>query len=132
MLDIETKGGDSISFYFVAANFWENVNKGGKGRELMLTRGKKKQKTGERKKQKSRRKEKQGTRQQKTEKLTSKPESGKLKRETEIQKTIQKFRKRKRIDIDTFLPAFDEILMMWPFFLASMPGSTAPILFITP
>lgn len=85
MLDIETKGGDSISFYFVATNFWENVNTGGKGRERMLTRGKKKQKKGERKKkQKSRRKEKQGIRQQKTEKLTSKPEGGKLKRETEI------------------------------------------------
>lgn len=56
MLDIKTKGGDSISFSFVAANFWENVNKGGKGRELMLTRGKKKQKTGERKKQERRRK----------------------------------------------------------------------------
>ena len=42
MLDIKTKGGDSISFCF--------VNKGGKGRELMLTRGKKKQKTGEREK----------------------------------------------------------------------------------
>ena len=38
----------------------------------------------EKKKLKSRRKEKQGTRQQKTEKLTSKPEGGKLKRETEI------------------------------------------------
>lgn len=49
MLDSKTKGGDSISFCFVAANFWENVNKGGKGRELMLTRGKKKQKTGDRK-----------------------------------------------------------------------------------
>ena len=84
MLDSKTKGGDSISFCFVAANFWENVNKGGKGRELMLTRGKKKQKTGERKKQERRRKEKQGTRKQKTEKLRSKPESGKLKRETEI------------------------------------------------
>ena len=48
LLDIKTKGGDSISFSFVAANVWENVNKGGKGRELMLTRGKKKQKTGER------------------------------------------------------------------------------------
>ena len=56
--DIKTKGGDSISFCF--------VNKGGKGRELMLTRGKKKQKTGEREKQERRRKEKQGTRQQKT------------------------------------------------------------------
>lgn len=65
MLDIKTKGGDSISFCFVAANFWENVNKGGKGRELMLTRGKKKQKTRERKKKERRRKEKQGTRQQK-------------------------------------------------------------------
>ena len=52
MLDSKTKGGDSISFCFVAANFWENVNKGGKGRELMLTRGKKKQKTGERKNRK--------------------------------------------------------------------------------
>ena len=49
MLDIKTKGGDSFSFCFVAANFWENVNKGGKGRELTLTRGKKKQKTGDRK-----------------------------------------------------------------------------------
>ena len=49
MLDSKTKGGDSISFCFVAANFWENVNKGGKGRELTLTRGKKKQKTGDRK-----------------------------------------------------------------------------------
>ena len=58
MLDIKTKGGDSISFCF--------VNKGGKGRELMLTRGKKKQKTGEREKQERRIKEKQGTRQQKT------------------------------------------------------------------
>lgn len=58
MLGIKTKGGDSISFCF--------VNKGGKGRELMLTRGKKKQKTGEREKQERRRKEKQGTRQQKT------------------------------------------------------------------
>lgn len=37
MLDSKTKGGDSISFSFVAANFWQNVNKGGKGRELMLT-----------------------------------------------------------------------------------------------
>ena len=44
MLDIKTKGGDSISFCF--------VNKGGKGRELLLTRGKKKQKTGERKNRK--------------------------------------------------------------------------------
>ena len=58
MLDIKTKGRDSISFCF--------VNKGGKGRELMLTRGKKKQKTGEREKQERRIKEKQGTRQQKT------------------------------------------------------------------
>ena len=65
MLDIKTKGGDSISFCFVAANFWENVNESAKGRELTLTRGKKKQKTRERKKKERRRKEKQGTRQQK-------------------------------------------------------------------
>ena len=95
---------------------------------------KREEKTENRREKKTGKKEKgkQGTRQQKTEKLRSKPESGKLKRETEISKTIQKFRKRKRTDIDTFLPAFDEMLMMWPFFLASMPGSTAPILFITP
>ena len=84
MLDSKTKGGDSISFCFVAANFWENVNKGGKGRELMLTRGKKKQKKRREKKTGKKEKRKQGTRQQKTEKLRSKPESGKLKRETEI------------------------------------------------
>ena len=32
----------------------------------------------------------------------------------------------------TFLPAFEEMLTMCPFFLSSIPGSTAPMQFITP
>ena len=75
MLDSKTKGGDSISFCFVAANFWENVNKGGKGRELMLTRGKKKQKTGEKEKEGEKRNKEQDSRKQRNLEANRKAES---------------------------------------------------------
>lgn len=90
MLDSKTKGGDSISFCFVAANFWENVNKGGKGRELMSTRGKKKQKTGERKKQERRRNgnKEQDSRKQRNLEAKRKAKKGNrnIKNNSEIQK----------------------------------------------
>ena len=94
MLDIKTKGGDSISFYFVATNFWENVNTGGKGRERMLTRGKKKQKKGERKK-KTEKQEKRETRNKTAENRETYKQTGRrkakkgnrnLKNNSEIQK----------------------------------------------